>query len=80
MLFVEVSSYFIMIIIYSSAIPVSEDSELRRSIKKFAMNDSKLLDSIGVAHMEQGINEVYCSFTNLIQCIAYDLLFQLLNL
>ena len=56
-LFVGLSSYFIMIGIYSSAISISEDSELRRSIRKFAIRESKLLDSIGVAHMEKEIQK-----------------------
>jgi hypothetical protein len=40
-----------------SAISISEDSELRRSIKKFAIKESKLLDSIGMAHVEQEIQK-----------------------
>jgi len=34
---------------------VSEDSKLRQSIRRFAMNESKLLDSIGSAQLEQEI-------------------------
>ena len=30
-----------------------------QTIKKFAMNESKLLDSIGVAHMEQEIQKEF---------------------
>jgi hypothetical protein len=56
-LFTGLSSYFIMVGIYSSAISISEDSELRRSIRKFAIKESKLLDSIGFAHMEQEIQK-----------------------
>ena len=56
-LFIGLSSYFIMVGIYSSAISVSEDSELRRSIRKFAIKESKLLDSIGIANMEQEIQK-----------------------
>jgi hypothetical protein len=56
-LFVGLSSYFIMVGIYSSAISISEDSELRRSIRTFAIKESKLLDSIGIAHMEQEIQK-----------------------
>jgi hypothetical protein len=51
------ASYFIMVGIYSSAISISEDSELRRSIRKFAIKESKLLDGIGIAHMEQEIQK-----------------------
>ena len=39
--------------IYSSAISITKDSKLRRAIRKFAMTESKLLDSIGLAQMEQ---------------------------
>jgi len=56
-LFVGLSSYFITIGIYSSAISISEDSELRRSIRKLAIKESKLLDNIGIAHMEQEIQK-----------------------
>jgi hypothetical protein len=49
------SSYLILVGIYSSAISVSEDSKLRQSIRRFAMNESKLLDSIGSAQLEQEI-------------------------
>jgi hypothetical protein len=56
-LFTGLSSYFIMVGIYSSAISISEDSEIRRSIRRFAIKESKLLDSIGLAHMEQEIQK-----------------------
>jgi hypothetical protein len=56
-LFVGLSSYFIMVGIYSSAISISEDSELRRSIRRSAIKESKLLESIGIAHMEQEIQK-----------------------
>lgn len=39
--------------LYSSAAIVSQDSTLRQSIKKSVTEHSKLLDSIGTAHMEQ---------------------------
>jgi hypothetical protein len=44
--------------IYLSAISVSEDVKLRQSIRKFAiinLDQSRLLDSIGTAHLEQEI-------------------------
>ena len=50
--FMGVSSYLILIGIYSSAISVSQDSKLRQSIHKLAIKESKLLDSIGTAQME----------------------------
>jgi hypothetical protein len=49
------SSYLILVGIYSSAISVAADSELRRSIRRFAIKKSSLLDSIGLAQMEQEI-------------------------
>ena len=53
--FVGLSSYLLLVGIYSSAISVSVDSKLRESIRQFAISEPKLLDSIGTAHMEQEI-------------------------
>jgi hypothetical protein len=53
--FVGLSSYLVFVGIYSSAISVAEDSTLRQSIRKLALKESKLLDSIGGAQMEQEI-------------------------
>lgn len=39
--------------LYSSAATVSHDVNLRRSIRRSVTEQSKLLDSIGTAHMEQ---------------------------
>lgn len=47
----------VLIGIYSSAISVSEDSKLRQSIRTFALKESRLLDSIGMAQMEQQIEK-----------------------
>ena len=47
------STYLILVGLYCSAISISVDSALRRSIKKSLLDESKLLDSIGSAHMEQ---------------------------
>jgi hypothetical protein len=55
--FFGLASYLLLIGIYSSAISVAEDSNLRRSIRSFAMNESRLLDSIGTAEMEQEIEK-----------------------
>jgi Tfp pilus assembly PilM family ATPase len=43
--------------IYSSAVSISEDSRLRRAIRKFAMTELKVLDSIGLAQMEQEVQK-----------------------
>jgi len=48
-------AYMVLIGIYSSAISVSEDSKLRQSIRNFAIKESRLLDSIWTAQMEQEI-------------------------
>lgn len=53
--FVGLSSYLILIGIYSGAISVAQDSNLRKSIRNLAVHETKLLDSIGSAHMEQAI-------------------------
>ena len=50
--FFGLASYLLLIGIYSSAISVAEDSNLRRSIRSFAMKESRLLDSIGMAQVE----------------------------
>jgi hypothetical protein len=61
--FVGLSSYLILVGIYSSAISVSEDSKLRQSLRSFAIRESKFLESIGTAHMEQEIQKRVLEFT-----------------
>ncbi len=53
--FMGISSYLILTGIYSSAIYISQDSKLRHSIRSIAKRESRLLDSIGTAHMEKEI-------------------------
>jgi hypothetical protein len=60
--FFGLSSFLIFIGIYSSAISVSEDSELRRSIRRYAIEESRLLDSIGMAQMEREIEKNVLTF------------------
>jgi signal transduction histidine kinase len=55
--FVGLSSYLILMGIYSSAISMSEDVKLRRAIRKSAIDESKLLVGIGSAQMEQKIEK-----------------------
>jgi hypothetical protein len=43
----------ILLALYFCAISVSEDIELRKSIRKSALRESKFLDSMGTAHMEK---------------------------
>ena len=51
--FMGLSSYLLLIGIYSSAISVGEDSRLRQSIRNYALKESRLLDSIGTAKMSE---------------------------
>jgi hypothetical protein len=55
--FIGLSSYLVFVGIYYSAISLSYDDRVRREIKKFAMQESKLLDSIGSAQLEKDIAE-----------------------
>jgi hypothetical protein len=50
---VGLSSYLVVAGIYSSAISVSLDLGLRRTIRKSVADQSRLLDSIGTAQMQQ---------------------------
>jgi hypothetical protein len=51
------ASYLFYIGVYSSAMSISEDTESRRSIKKTAVNELKLLDSIGTAQRSQQLED-----------------------
>ena len=51
------SSYLYSLGFYFSAIAIAQDSKLRQSIRDIATRESKLLDSIGTAHMEQEIQK-----------------------
>jgi hypothetical protein len=53
--FIGLSSYLILMGVYSSAISLSQDAKLRRSIRDSAINQLKLLGNIGAAQMEQEI-------------------------
>ena len=55
--FVGLSSYLILMGIYSSTISMYEDVKLRQIIRKSAVNESKLLVSTGSAQMEQKIEK-----------------------
>ena len=52
---IGLSSYLMLIGIYSSAVSVAQDSRLRRAIKKSVQRQSSLLDKIGTAQMQQEI-------------------------
>ena len=51
---VNLSSYLILVGIYSSVISVSLDVGLRKSIRKSVEEHSKFLHSMGRAQMDQG--------------------------
>jgi hypothetical protein len=53
--FVGLSSYLLLLGIYSSAISVAQDTNLRKSIRRLAVNETKMLENIGSAHMEHQI-------------------------
>jgi hypothetical protein len=50
--FVGLSSYMVLLGLYSSAVSVSQDARLRLSIRRSAYEESTLLDRIGAAEME----------------------------
>jgi hypothetical protein len=55
--FMGISSYLLMISIYSSATSLAQDIKLRRSIKSSAIKELELLDRIGTADMEQELEK-----------------------
>jgi hypothetical protein len=55
--FVGLSSYFVLVGIFSSATSISQDAKLRREIRRLAIRESKMLDSIGFAQMEEEIRK-----------------------
>jgi hypothetical protein len=61
--FMGLSSYLVLAGIYSSAVSVSLDVGLRKSIRKSVEEHLKFLDSIGTAQMDQGIQEVVLKMT-----------------
>ena len=56
-LFAGLACYLILIGLYYSAVSISENSNLRKSIREYAINETQLLDSIGTAHMEMEIQK-----------------------
>ncbi len=57
------SCYLIYSGLYSSAVIVSQDKALRQSIRKSVTEQSKLLDSIGTAHLEQELQSIVLTIT-----------------
>ena len=62
--FVGLSSYMMLVGIYSSALSVSQDAALRRSIQRSVENQSKLLHGIGTAQMEEEIQKTVLKIAN----------------
>lgn len=65
--FLVLAAYMIFLGLYSTAISISQDNQLRRSIKKLASQNSNLLESIGTAHMEQEIQKTVNSMKDVVQ-------------
>lgn len=62
--FVGLASYLLYLGIYSSALSVSEDARLRRTIRQVALKESQqFLDAIGTAEMEQEIHRRVLRFS-----------------
>jgi hypothetical protein len=62
--FMGLASYLLYLGIYSSALSVSEDSRLRRTIRKAALEESQqFLDAIGSAEIEQEIQKKVLRFS-----------------
>jgi hypothetical protein len=61
--FFGLSAFLIFIGIYSSAVSVAGDSELRKRIRHYAIQESKLLDSIGMAQFEKEIEKNVLALT-----------------
>jgi hypothetical protein len=53
--FLGLSSYLILVGIYGSAISVSEDSMLRKSIRKLVIKETELVDTFATAQIKQEI-------------------------
>jgi hypothetical protein len=54
--------YLLMIGIYSSSISISSDARLRREIRKYAMEEAKLIGDIGLANISQSIENKVLEF------------------
>ena len=61
--FFGLAAFLVFVGIYSTAISVAQDSKLRKSIRGFAIEQTRLLDSIGTAQMEQEVEKKVIGFT-----------------
>lgn len=55
--FVGLASYFILLGIFSSAISISQDARLRNMVRKTALDQFRLLESMGTAQLKQEIQK-----------------------
>ena len=53
--FVPLSAFLILVGLLNSAVSVAQDSKLRREIKRSVIRETKLLESLGAAQMQQEI-------------------------
>ena len=61
--FVGLSAFLVLQGIYNSAVSVAHDVDLRRSIKKSALKESKLLDSMGKAEIQHELEKKVMKIT-----------------
>ena len=61
--FVGLSSYLMLVGVYSSAVSVAQDIKLRQYIRKSVQQQSTLLDKIGTSEMEQEIQKKVIKIT-----------------
>jgi hypothetical protein len=61
------SAYMIFLGVYCTAISISQDMRLRKSIKKIATKDTNLLSSIGTAQMDQEIQRTVKGLQNVVE-------------
>jgi hypothetical protein len=70
--FVGLSSYLILVGIYSSAISISRDAKLRLEIRRLAITNPKLLDSIGTAQLEDETKDKMLSMVKVNKAIMAE--------
>jgi hypothetical protein len=56
--FLHFGAFLFFVGVYCSAVTISQDIELRRTIRKIAEKESKALDSMGMAQMEQEVGKL----------------------
>jgi hypothetical protein len=66
MTFLPLSAYLLFLGVYSTAVSISQDNQLRKSVRKFARENVNLLSSIGTAQMEQEIQRTVKSMKDVV--------------